>query len=272
MLKKLYNGLVSVLLSAVLLAGAPPGAMAQGQDRKDSEDWVLHFAPYFWGPQVSGKVTAGGKEAKFDRSFSDIWDNLQGGGMVDIDLMKGRWGIFADPIYMQLQKKDTFVDSVSSKAKLKEWLVDFGAIYRLIDTAGGNGKGQRFDLIAGGRYDNTNVKLTLQDETARLAGGLEKEYSSTKSFTDPIVGARYGIDLTRSLFFQARGDIGGFNVTDTKLTWNTVAVVGWRATDNVALAAGYRALGYEREDKDSSLDRNTKLTLYGPVAGIDFRF
>ena len=58
-------------------------------------------------------------------------------------------------------------------------------------------------------------------------------------WVDPIVGARFAIDLTPKLALIGRGDVGGFDLgSASKLTWSASAYLGWHFTPLVSAYAG----------------------------------
>lgn len=258
----IYIGILAVLSLFIPFAVLPSVAVAQSTE---NSDWSFHAAPYLWGSAVKGKVTVRGRDADVDKSFSDILDKLEGGAEVNLEAWKGRCGVYVDPIWLKLSS-DTQVKAIDADFTMKQWLVDFGLACRLLDSEYADEKKQWFDLTAGGRYSWTKVNLDL---TLPEPVTLERSFEKTKSFTDPVVGARYGIDLTKHVLFQVRGDVGGFDVS-SKSTWSAAALLGYRVTKNQTAAVGYKALGYDREDDEN--DNKLKVTLLGPAVGYDIRF
>ena len=93
----------------------------------------------------------------------------------------------------------------------------------------------------------------------------------TVNWVDPIVGARFAIDLTPKLALIGRGDVGGFDLggSVSKLTWSTSAYLGWHFTPLVSAYAGWKYLSVEREsDRGNTID----LAMSGPVLGVAFTF
>ena len=88
-----------------------------------------------------------------------------------------------------------------------------------------------------------------------------------KSWTDPIVGTRLGVQLTDRLSLQALGDVGGFGA-GSDLTWQAFAGIGYRFHPRWTFTAGYRALAVDFERGDFELD----VIMHGPVLGLGFRF
>lgn len=91
--------------------------------------------------------------------------------------------------------------------------------------------------------------------------------SADTSWVDPIVGIRARVYLTRLLYLEALGDVGGFDA-GSQITWNTQATFGARLTRNIDFQAGYRYMYVDYVK--GSLDCN--LNFAGALAGIVFKF
>ena len=59
-------------------------------------------------------------------------------------------------------------------------------------------------------------------------------------WVDPVVGARFSVDLTRKLTLVGRADVGGFELggSASKLTWSASAYLGWHFTPLFSAYAG----------------------------------
>lgn len=85
----------------------------------------------------------------------------------------------------------------------------------------------------------------------------------------PLVGVRLGADVSEKLSLVLAGDVGGFGIgTASKFSWETLFFARYRLGEHWGLAAGYRALGYEHESGDLTLD----LIQHGPVLGAFYSF
>ena len=61
--------------------------------------------PYLWFSGIDGQVSSvpGEPPADIDASFSDVLENLDFAIFVAGEARKGRWGIFADVMYVDLE-------------------------------------------------------------------------------------------------------------------------------------------------------------------------
>ena len=91
--------------------------------------------------------------------------------------------------------------------------------------------------------------------------------SSSRNWTDPIVGAQLRYDLTRHWFGTMLGDIGGFGV-GSDISWSIFGGVGYQFTDWFSATVGYRYMHVDY-DKDQFL---MNVNVQGLLAGLGFRF
>ena len=186
-MKKVLLGLLGIMLTATFTP-----AVANAAD-----DWKFAVAPYLWGAGIDGTVSAKGYEADVDKSFGDIVDDLDFAAMVNLQVRKGRFGAYTDVLF--LGTSDTTHAGPKMwdvSASIDQWIVDFGASWAVAEWgAGGKGTKGAVDLILGGRYWNLATELTAESDY--FAGG--REVKETLNWVDPVVGARFAVDLTPKL-------------------------------------------------------------------------
>ncbi len=234
-------------------------------------EWNFTVAPYMWAVSMDGKVTVGDYSASSSMSFSDIMKNLQVGGLMHMEARKGRFGFFADPIYLKM-KQDMTLTAVSAggaqpptadiTATIETWLVEFGVIYqagkwRLDDKDGA--RSASLDIYGGGRYWYMHNSLDTSGPTSP---------TSTVNFADPMIGLSFNADLTERVVLNLRGDIGGFGV-GSDFSWSAAALVGYRFTPGITGFLGYRALYLDYKTAHSP---RFNVTMQGPITGIQFAF
>ena len=66
-------------------------------------------------------------------------------------------------------------------------------------------------------------------------------------------------------------DIGGFGVS-SDFTWQVAALIDFQPWKNVAILAGYRAIGTDYETGSGADKFVFDATIHGPVVGIDIRW
>lgn len=136
-------------------------------------------------------------------------------------------------------------------------IANLAGTYRFIDGA------QVLDGVAGIRYYNMNGGLYLNN--------LQVSFNGDQDWVDPIVGLRYGYDFNDQWKLRLYGDIGGFGVS-SDFTWQGLATIEYQPWKNVAIIAGYRAIGTNYETGSGNDKFVYDATVYGPLLGIDIRW
>jgi hypothetical protein len=162
---------------------------------------------------------------------------------------------------------DNDVNGVRIKATSDLVQLGVAPYYRAVDwTYGTTASGKPLRLIvepeAGFRFTYLRAELDVQN------GGPSVDQS--ESWVEPLIGARFGIDLSDHWNLTAEGNVGGFGV-GSDLAWNAQAFLGYRTSlfgVPTTLAAGYRALHQDYDHNDFKWD----VTMYGPVLGAVLRF
>ncbi len=224
--------------------------------------WTV-VAPYVWVFGMQGNVGAGFRSTPVDISVGDAVDQadkLKGAAQLHIETGYGKYGVLVDLTYLRIQPLDGLV-TVESRSTILELL----GIYRVVDTGRAPG-GVTLDVLGGVRwYRFTN---SIQ---GNVFGLLSAERSS--SWTDLVIGARVGVQVTENLGLFARGDLGGYGIGDSSdkaINWT----VGYEyhCSENVSLLGGWRSLQIDREAGSGRERSLIDVTLAGPFAAVAVRF
>ena len=251
--------LALALFSALALTG--PAAHAQSAS---GDSWTLAVTPYMWFIQLNG--TAGVKSpplptAHVDVPFYEVWDNLNFALMGVVEARKGRFGLWADPLYAQLEDKKGGDGPLNGhvKVKLDEFLMGAGASYRVADDDKSS-----LDLTVGLRLWNVDAKLKTSSDVPALNGSR----SGSQTWVDPLVGVIARSKLTDKFSVVGWWMVGGgFNNGSTNF-WDAMGALDYAFTDTISAKVGYRYLSDDYSDDGVVYDVVQK----GPVAGVTFRF
>jgi len=249
-----------VIVMLCLVWTAPAGA----GDVKTQ--WQFTFAPYAWLAGIDGNVTARGQKVDVDVGFSDIWDDLDFGGMLYLEANNDRWGVFANTVYVKLTPdENTSLGKVNVDSQ--SWIVDFGFLFRLM---GYREEGETIDLVLGGRYWDQSNELDVNFPDL----GIEDTFKKSNDWVDPIIGLRYTSWFTDNFGLSIRGDVGGFDIFNdsSDLTWSAQGIFGYRIGDAFNLWAGYRGLGVDHTEGSGADRFKLDVTMYGPILGFGFVF
>ncbi|MGL4966812.1 MAG: hypothetical protein ACRC67_36665 [Inquilinus sp.] len=223
--------------------------------------WFVRITPYAWLPSVSGSTRATRRipSLSTDKSFSDILSNLDFAGMIVGTVRYDRIGLLVDLDYVSLGVDGTMPGPFRTKYQvdMQALLATVGATARVVDEPK-----LGVDLLVGARI----VALSI-DSDLRGQGPLDRSRSSNSSATiiDGIVGVRAGVELGDGFSLIGYADIGAGN---SDLTWQVLGAVEYSFSNSVSGAIGYRYLGYDFGGH-APLD---DMALYGPIAGVNFRF
>lgn len=265
------HGAALALAAAALI---PAAAKAQSAD-----DWKFSAAIYGYFPTIGGSSKyppqSGGSSASVD--IDTILDNLKFTFMGSIEASNGRWGGFADVIYMDIGNTKYANDSftiggagipadvnASVGFDLKGWVSTAAGTWRLVadDTT-------QLDALGGVRVLNLRPKLnwSLGGNVGRFpladrAGTREEDERNI----DAIIGlkGRTRFGASGEWFIPYYADIG---TGQSKFTWQAYAGVGYSFGWGDLLAA-WRYIRYDM-DSDATLQ---DLYFNGPGVAVVFHW
>ncbi len=232
-------------------------------ESKSDEKWKFQLAPYAWlaGQKGSMATLPGLPSANIDVDFfDDVLGNINGGLFLVGEARKGRFGVFMDLAYTDIEDENAtpgpFFSSL--KSRTKSWIVSAAGLYRLVQ------QDRVFlDAIAGFRYWSVDSKLNLG------AGILPaKEKSNKENWIDPLIGFKGLLPLWSSKFFLSGGlVIGGFGV-GSDFMWDATLNLGYQWTKGLSTTIGYRYLDVDYENDGFLYD----VAQQGPILGLSWRF
>ncbi len=97
-------------------------------------------------------------------------------------------------------------------------------------------------------------------------------FDSGDAILDLSLGTRFQLDLTDRLGLGVGGDIDGFDMGGSKLTWSAVAMPAFDVTEKLRLIGGYRVLVYECDEGSGANQTELDLSTYGPNLGVTIFF
>lgn len=230
---------------------------------KKNDSWQFQLATYGWLAGQEGSITplAGLPAVDIDLDFwDDIQGNINGAFYLLGDARKGPFGLFTDFVYTDVEFDASTPGTAFSKAssQSKTWMFTTAGQYRFIENSG-----YSIDLLAGARYWALESTIAL---TSGLSSG--RKIVNTKSWIDPLVGARGYVALGQSKFF-----IGGFFIVGgfgagSDLMMDGAFNLGYNWTQMVSSTLGYRYLDVDYESNGFIFD----VSQHGPTAGLSLKF
>lgn len=238
-------------------------ATAVAAEEPASPHWQFYLTPYAWVSGVTGTVSTGNPRIPAQTataSFGDILSHLNSVPVIGaFEVRYGRWGLGVDlmviPLEVNLPTRGVAFSGAS--VRVTELLSTEALMYRVLQT------GQHsLDLGVGVRPVALWTKINVQ--SGALPGFSR---SSSLSWADPLLLARYHIALSDRWGLTVYGDVGGFGV-GSDLTWQAMGTIDYHWNDWLVFHAGYRHLQIDYKAK--ILRSNTALA--GPLIGATLRF
>jgi hypothetical protein len=243
-----------ILLS--LLIATPASGQAPVED---SGRWRFTVAPYLIFPHMNGQVTIRGNPVDTDVGPSEIFERLDFGAMLYLEMANRNWSIGLDGLYMNLGEKGlTPITEREAEVDMKQLAIQVTGMWRAASWA---------EIGIGGRLNSIKGGLFVAPGEMVLQG---IDVSETKTWFDPLIAARFTAPLER-WHLGIRGDIGGFGIA-SDFAWQVAPVVGYRFSRLFELALMYRALGMKYETGSGEDLFVYDMVTFGPQIGLVFRF
>ncbi len=170
------------------------------------------------------------------------------------------FGLLVDGAWAQLKTEGTDLSGTFSSVDIKTD-VAYGTAalsYRLPRCC----EKLNTDIYAGARVWYSKNELDLQ---AGIAPVVSVE--SSKTWVDPVIGAKLRYDFTSHWFATIMGDAGGFGA-GADLEWNAFGGVGYQFTETFSAMVGYRYMHIDYSKSDFKIDANVQ----GFLIGLGFHF
>ena len=216
----------------------------------------LGFQPY----ELNAKGSVAGRSFDRTASLSDIMDDadttLLGG---EFEYGWNKWFLNLAAFYQE-SEFDRSNGVQGTNLTFERTAINPMLGYRVY----GNRNPLSVDLMAGAYYVKVDADVESFDPSGNISGSRDIE------FTDPMLGARAYLALTRNLGLTALGQIGGFGVGSEFHNVLAGSFV-YNFTDWFAMSAGYKYWYWKYEDDDATLTR-LSLAQYGPTIGVQFTF
>lgn len=249
--------LAAVAASATLALAGP--ALAQDAD---PDRWGLTVAPYFVFPNMNGQAGIGNVTIDVDADPGDIFDRLQFGAMLFLEMSNRDWAVGVDGLYMNLgQKGQTPILGREAEADMKQLAIQTN-ILRRVATWAEVGLGVRLNSLESGLF-------VAPGEV--ILPGIDVKKKET--WLDPLIAARFTIPMESKWRLGIQGDIGGFGI-GSDFAWQVFPFVGYRFSRVFELAGGYRAIGmnYETGEQGTADYFLYDMVIFGPQIGVVLRF
>lgn len=238
------SGLALVAAAASALVSTPASAA----------DWQFSATPYLMFPSMSGDAQVGPLKVDVSSSPSDVFSNLNWGFMGLLEAHNGVWGVNLDLTYMNLDATD---DRERGSANGHQGAYSATALYRVAPG---------LDLYGGIRINSIGLQLEGFDALDRPVAG-----SRTRTWVDPLIGARAVLPINDRFDFTLVADIGGFGL-GSDIAAQVWPSIGWRIGSSTRLSAGYRIIHTNYRTGSGASRFVYDITTFGPTLGVTIGF
>lgn len=244
----------------------------------ESPDRVLQVTPYMWAAGLDGHISPfrRGPTIGVEKSFSDVMDDLNFGGFVNIWGRYDRFVFSGDIMYVDTTDGHNTGPlpafsipgvgtippggDIDVKVDTKQFTATLMGGYRVINTPQFT-----LDALGGARFWHISNDVKLTGSLGGISGSVN--YGESFGWIDPLVGLRAFLPLTERLSLQGQADIGGFGA-GSDFTWSALATVNYVFSDRLSASVGYKVLDVDYDHGGHVYD--TRLS--GPVLGMTYRF
>lgn len=251
-----------------------PRLAAAGPD----DDWHFRANVYGFFPEIGGHVRApipGG--GQIDVDAQDLIDRLKFAAMGGVEAQKGRWGLFADAVYMNVGDSISNSSTIgrgtvalppgvtaSASLDVKALAFTLAANYRLVSTPD-----DTFDVFGGARLIDATTELDWRFDTPM--GPLPPPQGQGRSEAghdgwDGIVGikGRHRFGARGEWFVPYYADAG---TGSSDFTWQAATGIGYSAGWGETFLV-WRHLDYDFGRSQMIED----LSFSGPALGVAFNW
>lgn len=237
----------------------------------NSEKWDFSIVTYLWAVGIKGDIEVGvpaegvqNQLLYISENFLGICNHVHSGGMIDINANKGKFGLFANAMYVNIKGINvTTSDEFEVQVNSKFGLYSAGAIYRAYEHNLNNHSRITLGPYVGARY-------TRNESSATLIEAPEYGSSYSAEWTEPFIGAAFGYDINKHWAINLAADVGVFKKHQD--SYNIIGIIDYKPIKYLALYLGYRELYQSFTEGSGSTFFEWRMHVGGPIAGVAFLF
>ena len=250
---------ITLVSSSQAVAADMMNPLKPGVQPVEANGWSLSLFPYLWLAGISGDVAQfGSPTINIDRSFGDILNDLDVGGMMMGEARYGQVSIVGDLVYTQISTKRHTRHGIAARSvdvTSKTFTAFLGAGYSLVENQPLN-----LDIVGGARVWHVDTEIDID-------GGLFNDFSAKDGATwvDAMAGLRFNYSITSELYLTGWSFVGAGG---SDLGWDVAGAVGYKFNENFSMLAGYRSLGVDYNNDGYVFN----IVQSGPILGFSARF
>ena len=242
---------LAVATLTLLLAASFWSGTASAQE---SDEWKFRITPYLWMLGLEGTTAALGQDVEVDASFGDLVDVLNIALSANMELSKGNFFVFFDPMYSQLEADFAGPEGTPIGGKLEVDMV-------IADLAFGYSFDEYFGVYAGARYYDQDLTLTPN---------LLPQIPLGDDWTDFMIGLRAGGDVSESWSLMYKMDFAVAGDSESAFYMQTALMRHFG--DSMHLDVGWRYYDVDYESGAGPTRFKWDVAHSGPVVGFSWEF
>ncbi|ACK72209.1 Chromosome segregation ATPase-like protein [Gloeothece citriformis PCC 7424] len=136
-----------------------------------------------------------------------------------------------------------------------------------------------FQPIAGVRINDINIRidetidLKLSSSLINFEGTFQETFQQGRTWFDPLIGGKLGIQVSNPLIIWVRGDYAGFDLAgETDYSWNVLFGVDWWVRRRLSLQLAYRFYEINYRVGNGNNAYGFSQNLNGPFVSATFHF
>ena len=169
----------------------------------------------------------------------------------------GPWAVMANAVFVGLGATKDLPLGGAADVDVDQAILEIDGAYAITE---------RFEVVFGLRGVATDVAVEVRSPLLSTLNG-----DDSKSWIDPLVGARFEVPMGKKWAFVGRGDIGGFGL-GSDLAWQATAHFDWQISPHVGMAFGYELLDMDYDDGEGPDEFRYDMTMQGPFVAVTFAF
>jgi hypothetical protein len=229
-------------------------------------EWNYIAEPYLLFTNMSGDVGLGTlPDVTSDVDPNDIFSHLHLGLMLYFEASNEKWNFNSDLLYMNVSQGLKSSALVSTgEVRIKQLGGEVAGLYKLRPG---------LQLGLGLQYNSIKAEADFNQNNVIGNGTANRKGDMTKSWFDPLIVAVFTNKQTKKIFYNFRGEIGGFGLgADTNFAWQVQAYIGYHFSKLIQLQAGYRYISLNYENGTDSDRFLYDMDTYGPIIRFGFKF
>jgi hypothetical protein len=268
---------------------AQPSSMTENPI-EDSSRWHIKFQPYIPVPlSVYGTTTIGDRSLSFNSGLGGVLDALNFAIYGRFEAWNNNLGFIVDASYQSFggyansgRDFKRLQTDLSTSTNFSQGIYDFAISYHIGDPAQyslpDKPSNKSFpqvwvEPIIGIRLNTLNTSIDADlDFTFRrqqFDRSFQRTVSRSRTWLEPMVGAKFGVQVSDPVTLWLRGDASGFGLAGTPdLQWNIITGADWWISPTTSLQIGYKfyEINYGNDDQSFEYGYN------GPFLGVTFNF